>query len=132
MSTAEQAGATTPGKELEERMTALGVTKMALSQASGKSRNTINNALADHDTVRPSTYSDLMRVLADIAADREGGPQRWVASDTPTDIVKIELKGVFGVESVTFSGPTEDVDAVKQAAVDFVRQLRENVAESGE
>jgi hypothetical protein len=119
----------TPGRMLAKRMKELGVSKMALFQASGVSRNTINAALADTPKTRPATYANLMRVLDDIEADRADGPKRWVPSEGG-NLVTIAMHGVFGVESVTFSGPAEDVDAVRQAAVDFVRQVREGIAES--
>jgi hypothetical protein len=37
----------------------------------------------------------------------------------------IEVKGVFGIESVTFSGPPTDAEAIQQAAIEFVRKARD-------
>lgn len=114
----------TPGQTLAARMRQLGINKTQLSQASQKSRGTINKALADNPRSRPATYADLMRVLDGLEGDLADGTLKWAPSDA-ADLVRIEMRGVFGVEAVTFSGPPEDVEAVRQAAVDFVRQVRE-------
>jgi hypothetical protein len=52
------------------------------------------------------------------------------ASSTKAIPFTIEMKGVFGVESVTFSGPPDDTEAVQQAAVEFVRKIREATGKS--
>ena len=117
----------TPGRRLATRMDELGVTKAALHQASGKSRNTIDKALADDPKVRDATYRDFFRVLDDLQADREPGAKHYTPDGVP-DLVTIEMTGVFGIESVTFSGPPEDADAIRAAAAQFVRDLREGGA----
>lgn len=109
---------------LARRLEELGISKAALHTASKKSRNTIDKALAGDPKVRPATYDDLFRVLDDLEADRQDGVQHYTPDGAP-DLVTIQMTGVFGIESVTFSGPTDDADAIKQAAVDFVRQVRE-------
>lgn len=111
-------------QQLADRMEQLGIKKAGLATASGKSRNTIDKALAGDTKVRPATYTDLFRVLDDIEADREPGPQHYTP-DGVADLVTIEMTGVFGIESVTFSGPVEDAEVVRQQAADFVRQIRE-------
>lgn len=109
---------------LASRMEELAINKAALAKASGKSRNTIDKALAGSPTMRPATYEDLFRVLDKLEADRQPGVERYEPEGVP-DLVTIQMTGVFGIESVTFSGPTDDAEAIKQAAVDFVRQVRE-------
>lgn len=117
----------TSGQVLRARMDELGVTKTDLSTASGVSRNTINSALADDPKTRPATYDNLFRVLVELDADRAERDRR--ASSEDVGLFTISMRGVFGVESVTFSGPPEDVDAVRHAAADFVKQVREGLTD---
>lgn len=112
-------------KRLAERMDELDMKVMPLAKASGIARNTIYNALAGKANARETTYATLFRVLDDIEADRQSGVERYEPEGVP-DLVTIQMTGVFGIESVTFSGPTEDAEAIKQAAADFVRQMRES------
>lgn len=118
----------TPGQTLKDRMAEVGASKTQLHEASGVSRNTINSALEDDPRTRPSTYANLLRVLDDIAAERGETVKRYVSSED-AGLITIAMQGVFGVESVTFSGPPEDADVVRQAAVDFVKQVREGLTD---
>lgn len=111
-------------KRLVSRMDELGLTKSALAKASGASRNTIDKALAGDPKMRPATYDNLFRVLDALEDDRRPGVERYEPEGTP-DLFTIQMAGVFGVESVTFSGTAADADIIKQAAADFVRQVRE-------
>lgn len=115
-------------KRLADRMEQLGLNKAALHEASGKSRGTIDKALAGDPKVREATYADLFRVLDHIEDDRQSGTKMFEPDGVP-DLMTIQMTGVFGIESVTFSGPSEDADAIKQAAADFVRQVREGTRE---
>lgn len=111
-------------KRLGERMDELGIKKSPLAMASKKSRNTIDKALAGDPKVRDVTYDDLFRVLDEIEEDRDAAVGHYTPDGVP-ELVTIEMTGVFGIESVTFSGPPEDADTITQKAVEFVRQLRE-------
>jgi transcriptional regulator with XRE-family HTH domain len=111
-------------KRLADRMDELDINKAALAKASGASRNTIDKALAGSPTMRPATYDNLFRVLDALEADRQPGVERY-EPEGALDVMTIQMTGVFGIESVTFSGPTGDAESIKQAAADFVRQVRE-------
>lgn len=111
-------------KRLADRIDELGLSKSGLAASSGVSRNTIDKALAAGSKVRPATYDNLFRVMDALEADRQPGVDVFKPNGVP-DLVTISMVGVFGIESVTFSGPTADAEVIKQAAADFVRQVRE-------
>lgn len=100
--------------------------KSQLHQASGLSPKTISRALDDWPQTRTATYAHLSRVLDDIESDRQPGEVEYIPSSESASPFTIEMAGVFGVQSVTFSGPAEDMDAVRKAAVEFLREARES------
>lgn len=125
MSTSKVIGMSeTRGQQLQRRMEALGMNKTQLHQASGLSPKTISRALSDWPQTRPATFTNLERVIDEIEGSREPGEDEYVPGSEVATPFTIEMHGVFGVESVTFSGAPTDMEKIRQAAAEFVREAR--------
>lgn len=64
--------------------------------------------------------------------DEPEAPTEYIPATEAPGIVTIRMDGVFGAQSISFSGPADNIDEIKRLSLEFLREAREGTASSPE
>lgn len=114
----------TRGGAIKRRVEALGIGDREWHEATGIDRKTLNRAIENVSTVRPSTYTAIEAELDKLEALKAGRPAaRVIRSDDPgVDMMEVTVEGNFGVRAVV-KGPVRDSDVIQSFVRDLMRGM---------
>lgn len=108
------------GKEIQERLDAIGVGDREFHTATGIDRKTLRRAVAGEPGTRNSTYIAIESALDKLEAKFRG---EAVAMPSSEDYVEFTVEGNFGVRAVV-KGPVKDMAELQRAVTRLVREMR--------
>lgn len=115
------------GAEIQTRRQALHLSPGGLAKEAGVDRSRVVKFEADDEALRDATKQAILDALDRLEAQRAGLPEGVRPIGNPSEgLVEINMKGVYGVESIIVKGPVADVDALRQTARDLIRGIRED------
>jgi transcriptional regulator with XRE-family HTH domain len=123
------------GTAIRQRRLRLGIDSVReFADAVGKDRGAVTRAEKGDPRTTENTFA-LLEAWLD-QREEEFKSEREPAQDerpgpAPEGVVTIAMEGVFGIESVTFSGPPEQADEVRRLAIEFMRDVRDKADDAG-
>lgn len=119
--------ATDRGAEIRRRFDELGISDREWHAQTGIDRKTLHRAMQNQPGTRSSTYAAIESNLDQLERMAAGEPVAQPA--TATDLIRIEVQGVYGAKALIVEGSPEN-QAQLEAMVDrIMRNLRNEADE---